>query len=132
MSFRHSRRMVPAVHFGRHKEVVQYSAFDITAPMGKHTTHLNRGHSKHNCQRAETDNAEDEKDQNVAQPEVDRMGHQNVPGLQIRNLVMVGMELPKEAVLVLNAVHPITEKTNKQHDDGKLQPEGAQLLGRRE
>src|SRR5260221_10319587 len=111
MSFRHSRRMVPAVHLGRHKEVVQYSAFDVAAPMGKQATHLNRGHSKHDCQWAKTDNADDEEDQNVAQREVDRMGHQNIPGLQIRNLVMVRMKPPEELVLVLEAVHPIAEKT---------------------
>src|SRR6266436_1385096 len=86
--------MMPAVHFRRDKEIVENSAFDVGAAVRKHLAELSRGDGKKNRDAMKAEDTKHEKDNDITKREIDRVGDHSIRGRQVRDPVMIGVELP--------------------------------------
>jgi hypothetical protein len=86
--------MMPPVYLRSDEKIIQEPAFHVTATMRKDRWGEHERGCYNKRQRVETNYPKYKTKQDVSKGEIDRVRNQRVRGLQVRDPVMVGVELP--------------------------------------
>src|SRR5215471_3500803 len=124
--------VMPAMYFGRYEHVVEDAALDVGTPVRNRPADIGRGHGQENRERIEADHAKDEKDHDIPEGIIQRVGYVGIQRLKIADAVMIGVQAPQKLVAVLPAMHPVAEEAHRENDQENLQPERTELVGRGE